>query len=80
MVRGKLRTTAGRGRAYDIARHQQAPTPEDLLAPAAAEPEHDDQGPEAGRGEAGDLTALRVSPAEARVRPRPCHTALTTFW
>ncbi|WP_329031244.1 hypothetical protein OIE71_00080 [Streptomyces sp. NBC_01725] len=45
--------------AYDVARHQQAPTPEELLAPAAAEPEHDDQGPEAGRGEAVDLTALR---------------------
>jgi hypothetical protein len=31
-----------------------------LLAPPAADPEHDDQEPEAGRQEAIDLTALRA--------------------
>ncbi|MEU0274804.1 hypothetical protein [Streptomyces sp. NPDC006307] len=34
--------------------------PEQLLAPAAADPEHDDQEPEAGPREAIDLTALRA--------------------
>ncbi|MFJ9105827.1 hypothetical protein ACIRJM_46175 [Streptomyces sp. NPDC102405] len=34
--------------------------PEQLLAPAAAAPERDDQEPEAGRREAIDLTALRA--------------------
>ncbi|WP_328965543.1 hypothetical protein [Streptomyces virginiae] len=50
-VREKLRTTtatAVRGRAYGVARHQQAAMPEQLLAPAAADPEPDGQGPEAG--------------------------------
>ncbi|GAA3920254.1 hypothetical protein GCM10023084_82530 [Streptomyces lacrimifluminis] len=66
VVREKLRTatttataTAVRGRAYDVVAHQQAAMPEQLLAPAAADPEHDDQEPEAGRREAIDLTALR---------------------
>ncbi|MER6571691.1 hypothetical protein ABT288_37345 [Streptomyces sp. NPDC001093] len=61
MVREKLRTTvAARGRAYDVVAHQQAAMPEQLLAPPAADPEHDDQEPEAGRREAIDLTALRA--------------------
>ncbi|WP_412074654.1 hypothetical protein ACLF6K_00275 [Streptomyces xanthophaeus] len=63
VVREKLRTTtatAVRGRAYDVARHQQAAMPEQLLAPAAADPEPDGQEPEAGRREAIDLTALRA--------------------
>ncbi|MFV0131616.1 hypothetical protein ACLGI4_28640 [Streptomyces sp. HMX112] len=34
--------------------------PEQLLAPPAADPEHDDQEPEAGRREAIDLTAPRA--------------------
>lgn len=34
--------------------------PEQLLAPAAADPERDDQEPETGRREAIDLTALRA--------------------
>jgi hypothetical protein len=34
--------------------------PEQLLAPAAANPERDGQEPEAGRREAIDLTALRA--------------------
>lgn len=34
--------------------------PEQLLAPAAADPEHDDQEPETGPQEAIDLTALRA--------------------
>lgn len=60
-VREKLRTTtAVRGRAYDVARHQQAAMPEQLLAPAAADPEHDGQEPEAGPKEAIDMTALRA--------------------
>ncbi|MFD9122916.1 hypothetical protein [Streptomyces bottropensis] len=53
-------TTAVRGRAYDVVAHQQAVMPEQLLAPAAADPERDDQGPEAGRQETIDLTALRA--------------------
>ncbi|MEU1558533.1 MobF family relaxase [Streptomyces scabiei] len=62
VVREKLRTTATavRGRAYDVVAHQQAAMPEQLLAPPAADPEHDDQEPGAGRGEAFDLTALRA--------------------
>lgn len=62
VVREKLRTTttAVRGRAYDVVAHQQAAMPEQLLAPAAADPEHDGQEPEAGRREAIDLTALRA--------------------
>ncbi|MDN3297601.1 hypothetical protein QWM81_26900 [Streptomyces ficellus] len=63
VVREKLRTTtvtAVRGRAYDIVAHQQAAMPEQLLAPAAADPETDDQEPEAGRKEVIDLTALRA--------------------
>ncbi|MGW2921789.1 hypothetical protein ACWDBF_28500 [Streptomyces angustmyceticus] len=60
-VREKLRTTvAARGRAYDGVAHQQAAMPEQLLAPAAAEPEHGDQEPEAEPREAVDLTALRA--------------------
>jgi hypothetical protein len=68
VVRETLRTTttttataaAVRGRAYDVVAHQQAAMPEQLLAPPAAEVEHDDQEPEAGRREAIDLTALRA--------------------
>ncbi|MGW6951757.1 MobF family relaxase [Streptomyces xanthophaeus] len=66
VVREKLRTTtattatAVRGRAYDVVAHQQAAMPEQLAAPAAAEAEHDDPKPEAGRREAIDLTALRA--------------------
>ncbi|MDK1349097.1 MobF family relaxase [Streptomyces sp. 378] len=61
VVRQKLRTTtAVRGRAYDVVAHQQAAMPEQLLAPAAADPERDDQEPEAGRREVIDLTALRA--------------------
>ncbi|MYS40670.1 relaxase domain-containing protein [Streptomyces sp. SID5998] len=60
-VREKLRATvATRGRAYDVVRHQQAVMPEQLLGPEPADPEHDDQEPEAGRGEAIDMTALRA--------------------
>lgn len=63
VVREKLRTTtaaAMRGRAYDVARHQQAAMPEQLLAPAAADPEDGDQEPDAGPREAIDMTALRA--------------------
>ncbi|MCX5425968.1 hypothetical protein [Streptomyces sp. NBC_00078] len=61
VVREKLRTTtAARGRAYDVVAHQQAAMPEQLLAPAAADSERDDQEAEAGRREAIDLTALRA--------------------
>ncbi|MFG2220429.1 MobF family relaxase [Streptomyces sp. NPDC048685] len=63
VVREKLRTTTDtrvRGRAYDVVAHQQAAMPEQLLAPPAAEVEHDDQEPEAGRREAIDMTALRA--------------------
>ncbi|MGW7136651.1 MobF family relaxase [Streptomyces xanthophaeus] len=66
VVREKLRTTtattdtAVRGRVYDVVAHQQAAMPEQLAAPAAAEAEHDDHEPEAGRREAIDLTALRA--------------------
>ncbi|WP_405776999.1 hypothetical protein [Streptomyces sp. NBC_01538] len=63
VVREKLRTTTAtrvRGRAYDVVAHQQAAMPEQLLGPAAADPERDDQEPEAGRREAIDLTALRA--------------------
>ncbi|MCO6698861.1 MobF family relaxase [Streptomyces sp. Vc17.3-30] len=62
VVREQLRTTATavRGRAYDVVAHQQAAMPEQLLAPEPADPEHDDQEPKAGRGEAIDLTALRA--------------------
>ncbi|MEU3448846.1 hypothetical protein AB0H29_16755 [Streptomyces thermolilacinus] len=63
-MREKLRTTttttAVRGRAYDVVAHQQAAMPEQLLAPEPADPEHDDQEPEAGRPEAIDMTALRA--------------------
>lgn len=63
VVREQLRTTtatAVRGRAYDVVAHQQAAMPEQLLTPAAADPEHDDQEPEAVSGEAIDMTALRA--------------------
>ncbi|MET9294850.1 MobF family relaxase [Streptomyces sp. NPDC003077] len=64
VVREKLRTTATatavRGRAYDIARHQQAAMPEQLLPPPAAVPGHDGQEPEAEPREAIGLTALRA--------------------
>ncbi|MDQ0904680.1 conjugative relaxase-like TrwC/TraI family protein [Streptomyces canus] len=61
VVREKLRTTtAVRGRAYDVVAHQQAAMPEQLLAPPAAEAEHDDQEPKTGHREAIDLTALRA--------------------
>ncbi|MFJ6805710.1 MobF family relaxase [Streptomyces anulatus] len=66
VVREKLRTTttttatAVRGRAYDVVAHQQAAMPEQLLAPEPADPERDDQEPDAGDQEAIDLTALRA--------------------
>ncbi|MEU3434245.1 MobF family relaxase [Streptomyces sp. NPDC006863] len=63
VVREQLRTTtatAVRGQAYDVVAHQQAAMPEQLLGPAAADPEHDDQEPEAGPQEAIDMTALRA--------------------
>ncbi|MFE7618175.1 hypothetical protein, partial [Streptomyces sp. NPDC057496] len=63
MLREKLRTTtatAVRGRAYDVVAHQQAAMPEQLLASEPADPEHDDQEPKAGHGEAIDMTALRA--------------------
>ncbi len=63
VVREKLRTTTAtrlRGRANDVVPHQQAAMPEQLLAPPAADPERDDQEPEAGRREVIDLTALRA--------------------
>ncbi|MFI6936793.1 hypothetical protein [Streptomyces sp. NPDC050287] len=58
-MREKLRTTtatAVRGRAYDVVAHQQAAMREQLLPPAAADPERDDQEPEVGGREAIDLT------------------------
>ncbi|WP_234347578.1 hypothetical protein [Streptomyces specialis] len=65
MLREKLRTTttvaaARGGRVYDAVAHQQAAMPEQLLAPPAAAPEHDDQEPETGHQEAIDMTALRA--------------------
>ncbi|MET7912013.1 hypothetical protein ABZS98_27845 [Streptomyces avermitilis] len=62
VVREKLRTTtaAVRGRAYDVVAHQQAAMPEQLLAPPAADPEHDDQEPEVEPREMVDMTALRA--------------------
>ncbi|WP_432065602.1 MobF family relaxase [Streptomyces sp. C10-9-1] len=63
VVREKLRTTttaAVRGRAYDVVAHQQAAMPEQLLAPEPTDPEHDDQEPKTGRGDAIDMTALRA--------------------
>ncbi|WP_399919904.1 hypothetical protein [Streptomyces kanamyceticus] len=62
VVREKLRTTATavRGRAYDVVAHQQAAMPEQLLAPEPADPEHHDQEPDAGPGEAIDMKALRT--------------------
>ncbi|MFJ3594673.1 MobF family relaxase [Streptomyces sp. NPDC090082] len=63
MVREELRTataTAVRGRAYDVVAHQQAAMPEQLLAPEPADPEHDDQEPEAAPGEAIDMAELRA--------------------
>ncbi|MDX3488173.1 MobF family relaxase [Streptomyces sp. ID05-18] len=60
-VREKLRSTvAARGRAYDVVAHQQAAMPGQLLAPSAAEAEHDDQEQEPGRRGALDLAALRA--------------------
>lgn len=60
VVREKLRATVVRGRGYDVTRHQQAAMPEQLLAPAAADPERDDQEPEAGAREAIDFKELRA--------------------
>ncbi|MGW2425610.1 MobF family relaxase [Streptomyces sp. NPDC001709] len=60
VVREKLRTTTVWRRAYDVVAHQQAAMPEQLLAPAAAGPENDDQEPEVGRRDAIDMTALRA--------------------
>ncbi|MCX4852110.1 hypothetical protein [Streptomyces sp. NBC_00893] len=60
-VREKLRTTtAARGRAYDVLAHQQATMPQQLLAPTAADPDNDDQEPEAGPQEAIDMTSVRA--------------------
>ncbi|MHB6912835.1 MobF family relaxase [Streptomyces sp. DB-54] len=63
VVREKLRTTTAtvvRGRAYNVVAHQQAAMPEQLLPPTVADPELDDQEPEAGPREAIDMTALRA--------------------
>ncbi|MFE3249822.1 MobF family relaxase [Streptomyces sp. NPDC059209] len=61
VVRGKLRTTtARRGCAYDGAAHQQAATPEQLLAHPPAAPERGDQEPEAEHRGMVDLSALRA--------------------
>ncbi|WP_331762327.1 relaxase domain-containing protein (plasmid) [Streptomyces sp. NBC_01520] len=59
-VREKLRTTVVRGRGYDVVAHQQTAMPEQLLGPAAADPERDDQEPEARVQEAVDFTELRA--------------------
>ncbi|MER7540936.1 hypothetical protein ABTX77_40190 [Streptomyces sp. NPDC097704] len=62
VVREKLRTTttaAGRGRAYDVVAHQQAAMPEQLFAPPATDPDHD-QEPEPEHREAIDMTVLRA--------------------
>ncbi|MGA5364225.1 MobF family relaxase [Streptomyces purpurascens] len=60
VVREKLRATiAARGQAYDAVARQQAAKPEQLLAPPAVGPEHD-QEPEAEPREAIDLTAMRA--------------------
>ncbi|MFF9706779.1 hypothetical protein ACF1FE_37485 [Streptomyces griseofuscus] len=47
-------------RAYDVVAHQQVAMPEQLLGPAPADHEHDDQEQQPGRREALDLTALRA--------------------
>ncbi|MFH8293018.1 hypothetical protein [Streptomyces sp. NPDC018059] len=49
-LRTTATATAMRGRAYDVVAHQQAAMPEQLLAPEPADPEHDDQEPDAGPG------------------------------
>ncbi|MFF7444401.1 hypothetical protein [Streptomyces sp. NPDC008122] len=50
LVRQKLRTTTVRGRVYDVVAHQQAALPEQLLAPRAADPDHDQEPePDTGR-------------------------------
>ncbi|WP_225828290.1 hypothetical protein [Streptomyces naphthomycinicus] len=68
-VREQLRSTvATRGRAYDVAWHQQAAMPEQLLALKLADPAHDDQEQQPGRREALDLTALRAL-RESRTPP-----------
>ncbi|MEV5982104.1 hypothetical protein [Streptomyces sp. NPDC052114] len=60
-LRAKLNSTvATRGRSYDVARHQQAAMPDQLLAPEPADPEDDDQEQEAGPGEVIDIMALRA--------------------
>ncbi|MEU0837454.1 hypothetical protein [Streptomyces sp. NPDC005969] len=63
VVREKLRTataTAVRGRAYDVAAHQQAAMPEQLLAHQDADPGPDRPEPEDEPRSAIDLTALRA--------------------
>ncbi|MFE5097243.1 hypothetical protein ACFRCI_44880 [Streptomyces sp. NPDC056638] len=63
VVREKLRTataTAVRGRAYDVAAHQQAAMPEQLLAHQDADPGPDRPEPETEPQLATDLTALRA--------------------
>ncbi|MFC9619419.1 hypothetical protein ACFTXM_05285 [Streptomyces sp. NPDC056930] len=62
VVREKLRTataTAVRGRAYDVAAHQQAAMPEQLLAHQDADPGPDRPEPETEPQAAIYLTALR---------------------
>ncbi|MFF9705318.1 hypothetical protein ACF1FE_29690 [Streptomyces griseofuscus] len=64
VIRERLRATtatAVRGKAYDVVAHQQAAMPEQLLAPEPAAPAYDGREPEAGRGAAIDMTALRAS-------------------
>ncbi|MEQ4611481.1 hypothetical protein ABMX48_36725 [Streptomyces cavourensis] len=63
VVRKQLRTTTIAtvwSRAYDLVAHQQATMPEPLLAPPAADSEHDDQEPEAAPDRAIDMKALRA--------------------
>jgi len=60
-VQDKLRATmAVRGRAYDVAAHQHAAMPEQLLAHPDADADPVPGGPERAPGSAVDLTALRA--------------------
>ncbi|MFJ8669752.1 hypothetical protein [Streptomyces sp. NPDC093600] len=68
VVREKLRTTIT-STAVGAGRTTSSRCPEQLLASAAADPEHDDQEPEAGPRWEIDLTALRAMKAHRRGRP-----------
>ncbi|MFE4263771.1 hypothetical protein [Streptomyces sp. NPDC056883] len=56
----RLLVYRARGRAYDVTGHQQAAMPELLLAHQDADPEDDDQEPQAGPRSGIDMTALRA--------------------